>query len=191
MPDGWLQQASSKSSLHLQHRRRLMKDRNTDHNASRARFPKAVLPSVYPEPVTPSAASLLVRETASAATFIYIGVIIVFVTQGLHLIDSASLFAELGNGVVIGHVDDGLALHVLHPPPPVLPILLVSDKEADEHAGVHLPHVQTTQLSGVTGIDLLLGVLARVSVIRQGRPGVMGVQVEEVEPLDADEVVRR
>ena len=116
------------------------------------------------------------RNHISLVVIDLISVVLVgFVAQRFYLIDGTPSFAHLGDGIVVGYVYDGLALDMLHRAPPFLPVLLVPNKEADEHAGVHLPDMYPAQLPRVAAVDLLLGVLVCTVVVRQGGPGIVRV----------------
>jgi hypothetical protein len=51
--------------------------------------------------------------------------------------------------------------------------------------------MQAAELSGMAGVDFFLGILGDVVAIGKDGPGIMGIQVEEVESLDPDEIVGR
>ena len=43
----------------------------------------------------------------------------------------------------------------------------------------------------MASVNLLMGILSYVFAVREERPGMVGIEVEEIESLDADEIVGR
>lgn len=85
------------------------------------------------------------------------GIIVIIITQRLNFVNSAlPLHGETSCGIMLGDPDDGFALDILYRVLPCVPVVLVSDEKPDQHAGIHLAHVQSTEPSRVARVDVLL-----------------------------------
>lgn len=85
------------------------------------------------------------------------GIIVVIIAQGLNLVNGAlSLHGKTARGIMFGDPDDGLALDIPHRVFPRVPVFLISDQEPDQHAGIHLAHMQSAQSSSMARVNVLL-----------------------------------
>lgn len=93
------------------------------------------------------------REVSRAKS----GIIVIIITQRLNFVNRAlPLHGETSCGIMFGDPDDGFALDILYRVFPCVPVVLVSDQKPNQHAGIHLAHVQSTEPSRVARVDVLL-----------------------------------
>lgn len=119
-------------------------------------------------------------SSSTQASNIQNGIIFV-ITQRLDLVNGTFPFRwHTASWIMVCNVDDGLALNKFHRVFPIVPIIIVLDQEADQHAGIHFTHVQYTESSSMARVDVCRRILAGILVERQSRPGEVRIVVEEV-----------
>lgn len=106
----------------------------------------------------------------------------IFITQRLYLINGVgSTFgpvSPLRCWVVVCHMYDCFPLYMLHASSPIYPIILRSNQKCDQHTGIHLSNVNSTETRCVTRVHLLIGIVVRVWVIWKCLSGVVRVKIE-------------
>ena len=92
---------------------------------------------------------------------------IILITQWLHFINRSSPLAGrgLGSRVAVRNVNDGFALDVLHATSPIRPVLFAPDQNANQHAWVDFPYVDSPQSGGVARLNVVIGILVGIGVV--------------------------
>lgn len=73
---------------------------------------------------------------------------------------------------------------------PRLPVIMIFDEKADEHAWIHFLDAKSSESPGVTGINLRGSIVLTVFVPWESSPSHMRIQVEKRIALDSDEIMR-
>lgn len=117
---------------------------------------------------------------------------IVAVAEGLYFIDCTGPLDRGLRQVQSGsrHSYKCRARDVGEPALPVSPVTLITNEETDEHARIHVIEVESSNLSGMAGLDFNLTHLGGILVIWQCRTSEMRVQVNKIAALCADKIVR-
>ena len=73
--------------------------------------------------------------------------------------------------------------------PPLIPISGVADEKTNKHTWIHFLYVNLAKARGVTRINIFVGILAFIGVIRQRGPCMVWVKIKEIVALCANEIM--